>query len=106
LHQIETGGLYEHKFTAWEENGRYHIQLDTRFNAQEQSLNGAKMHVVFDLETGELLQQQNWTVSGAGEETLQSDANWSETAVVSELPPLAAQTLRDANDLLAQTQNP
>ena len=29
LHQIEAGGLYEHNFTTWEENGRYHLQIDT-----------------------------------------------------------------------------
>ncbi len=102
LREVEIGGPYERTFAAWEENGRYQIQIDTLFNPQQQSLNGAKMRFVFDAETGELLQQQNWTVSGSGEETLQSDANWSETAVVPELSPLAAQTLRDARDLLNQ----
>lgn len=114
LHDIETGGLYEHTLVAWDENGRYHLQIDTLYNAPipaennstGQSLNGSKIHLVFDMETGELLQQTNWTVNGAGEETLQSDANWSETAVVTQLPPLAAQTLTDAQALLTQAQNP
>ncbi|MBK8904253.1 MAG: hypothetical protein IPM53_23945 [Anaerolineaceae bacterium] len=114
LREIERGLFYEHTITAWEEDGRYHLQIDTLYNspilAEEnttgQSLNGGKMHFVFDMETGELRQQQNWTVNGAGEETLHSDAKWSGTAVVAELPPLAAQTLVDATDLLAQTQNP
>ncbi|MFZ1399336.1 MAG: hypothetical protein WAS33_20690 [Candidatus Promineifilaceae bacterium] len=111
LREIETDGLYEHTLAAWEEDGRYHLQIDTLYNSPipaennstGQSLNGGKMHFVFDMETGELRQQQNWTVSGTGEETLQSDVNWSETAVVTELPPLAAQTLIDARDLLNQT---
>lgn len=102
LREIETASFYDYTVTAWEENGRYHVQIDTLFNAQEQSLNGAKMHFVLDLNTGELLQQQNWIVSGAGEETLQLDANWLETAVVPELPLLAAQTLIDAQALLVQ----
>lgn len=114
LREIETGGLYEHTLAAWDEDGRYHLQIDTLYdspipaeeNTTGQSLNGGKMHFVFDTKTGELLQQQNWTVNGAGEETLQSDANWSGTAVTSELPPLAAQTLTDAQALLTQTQNP
>ncbi len=110
LHQMETGTLYEHKFTDWEENGRYYLQIDTLYNAPVpadenttgQSLNGGRLLFVFEMETGELLQQQSWTVSGTGEETLQSDAHWSKTAVVLELPALAAQTLSDANVLLAQ----
>ncbi|MBK7893716.1 MAG: hypothetical protein IPJ90_02215 [Anaerolineaceae bacterium] len=111
LREIETDGLYEHTLAAWEEDGRYHLQIDTLYNSPipaennstGQSLNGGKMHFVFDMETGELRQQQNWTVSGTGEETLQSEVNWSGTAVVTELPPLAAQTLIDARDLLNQT---
>lgn len=111
LREIETGGLHDHTLAAWEEDGRYHLQIDTLYNSPipaennstGQLLSGGKMHFVFDTETGELLQQQNWTVNGSGEETLQSDANWSGTAVVTELPPLAAQTLIDARDLLNQT---
>lgn len=113
LREIETASFYDHTVTAWEENGRYHIQIDTLYNspipAEEnttgQSLNGAKMHFVLDMNTGELLRQQNWTVSGSGEETLQLDVNWLETAVVPELPLLAAQTLLDAQRLLAEPDN-
>ncbi|MAT99452.1 MAG: hypothetical protein CL608_20110 [Anaerolineaceae bacterium] len=113
LREIETGSLYDHTVAAWEENGRYHLQIDTLYNfpipaennSTGQSLNGGKMHFVFDIETGELLQQQNWTVNGAGEETLHSDANWSGTAVVTELPLLAAQTLLDAQGLMAEPGN-
>ncbi len=113
LREIETGSLYDHTVAAWEEDSRYHLQIDTLFNSPipaennstGQSLNGGKMHFVFDMETGELLQQQNWTVNGAGEETLHSDASWSKTAVVTELPPLAAQTLVDAQTLLSQNGN-
>lgn len=106
LRETEIDEPYDLTLSAWEENGRYHIQMDTLFNTQLSSFNGGKMHLVFNTETGEPLQQQNWIVSGTGEETLQGDANWSGTAVVTELPPLAAQTLIDANDLLAQTQTP
>ena len=111
LGDIDAGSVDDHTITAWEENGRYHIQIDTLYqqiipaesNTTGQSLSGGKILFVLDLATGELLQQQNWTVNGAGEETLQLDVNWLETAVVTELPPLAAQTLRDAQNLLNQT---
>lgn len=110
LRDIETGGLHKHTLAAWSENGRYHLQIDTLYdslipaenNSTGQSLNGGKMHFIFDMETGTLLRQQNWTVNGAGEETLHSEVNWSETASVTELPPIAAQTLIDARDLLNQ----
>ena len=105
LHEIDTAAIYDHIVTVWEADGRYHIQIDTLFNAQEQSLNGAKTLFVLDRRTGEILQQQNWTISSAGEETLQMEINWLDTAVVPKLPTLAAQTLLDAQALLAQSGN-
>jgi hypothetical protein len=114
LREMETASMNQHTVTAWEEDGRYHIQIDTLYqtpvpaadNTTGQSLNGAKMHFALDTHTGELLQQQYWTVNRAGEETLRQEVNWLATAVVTELPALAAQTLIDANTLLVQTQNP
>lgn len=111
LRDMQTPSLDEHTLTAWEENGRYHIQIDTLYqtaipaenNTTGQLLNGGKIHFVLDINSGELVQQQNWIVNGAGEETLLEEINWLETAVVPELPPLAAQTLIDAQALLAQS---
>ena len=114
LREMETASMNQHTVAAWEEDGRYHIQIDTLYqtpvpaadNTTGQSLNGAKMYFALDTHTGELLQQQYWTVNGAGEETLRQEVNGLETAVVTELPALAAQTLSDANTLLVQTQSP
>ncbi len=113
LREIESASFFDHTVTAWEENGRYHIQIDTLYNstvpAEEnttgKSLNGEKIQFVLDMNTGELLQQRNWTINGTGEETLLLDVTWLETAVVPELPFLAAQTLTDAAVLLASSGN-
>lgn len=111
LRDMQPASLDEQTITAWEDDGRYYIQIDTLYhdispaenNSTGQSLNGSKLYFVIDMNTGMFLQQQHWIINIAGEETLIGDTNWLETAVVPELPPLAAQTLIDAQALLAQS---
>lgn len=82
--------------SAWEDNGRYHVQLLTSTSRATFS---------FDMETGAFLQQRVWQLAGDDGDTLLIDVNVVETAVVTQLPPLAAQTLLDAQTMLATSGN-
>lgn len=94
--------------TAWEEDGRYTVQIGlynnppvpAENNDTGQPLSGNRSQFVFDTATGRQVQQQRWVINAQGDETLWSDWVWEETAVVAQLPPLAAQTLQEAAAML------
>lgn len=99
--------------TAWEENGRFTIEITTRYtpplaaetNSTGITLIGARAHYVFDVATGENIESRQWVMNEQGQEILSEESVVAETAVSPNLPPLATQTLLDANALLAPNSN-
>lgn len=95
--------------TAWEENGRFILEITTRYdpplaaetNSTGLTLTGGRRQDVFDMATGEAIEYRQWVIDEQGEEILSEEALVAETAVLPTLPSLAAQTLLDANNLLA-----
>lgn len=94
--------------TAWEENGHFTIEIITPYNppisANSNGLGvtliGARQQAVFDTTTGAVIEHRQWAIAEQDEEILLDEGMVTETAVLSTLPPLAAQTLLDANNLL------
>ncbi|MCB9433461.1 MAG: hypothetical protein H6668_15925 [Ardenticatenaceae bacterium] len=94
--------------TAWEENGRFTIEITTRYdpplsaetNSTGITLIGAKQQAIFDTTTGEAVEQRQWVINEQGEEILSEEGVVAKTAVFPTLPPLAAQTLLEADSLL------